>query len=658
MADSHVGLFSDVGFMPHGMCYLWRPGILSLHVVSDAMIALAYFSIPFTLVYFVRKRRDLEFDWMFLCFAVFIVACGATHVMEIWVVWEPAYWLSGTIKAVTAMASVPTAVLLVRLIPDALQLPSPSALRRANTELEHEIVERKRAEAEVRRINEELEGRVEERTAQLESINRSLLQEVGERKRIEQGLRESESMLRASQQLLQAIVNNSTAVVYVKDVDGRYLMVNRRFEELFHLPERSLWGKTDHDIFPKDTADAFRAVDRQALASDDPIQAEEMVPLDDGLHTYVSIKCRLYDAEGKPYAVCGISTDITERKRGDERFRLALEAAPTGMLMVDTDGHIVLVNEQIEKLFGYTRAELIGMPVERLVPPRFREHHPAFRATFFAAPQARAMGAGRDLYGLRKDGTEVPIEIGLNPFSTPQGLFVLSSIVDITERRRSVEQLRERSAALAESLAERDVLLQEIHHRVKNNLQVISSLINMQARKVEMDSHKELLKDCKNRVDAIALIHEQLYQSRDYARVPFSEYVKRLASNVVRAAEESSGRIALRMNIEQIALPVDKAIPCGLILNELITNALKHAFPGERRGAIRVELRLIPEDCVQLAVSDDGIGIPDSASTAHRASIGMQLVATLTDQLEGKLTIVREGGTSLRVEFPLRRELH
>src|SRR5882757_5326872 len=176
MGDFIRQLFSGDGFMPHGMCYLWRPDVLALHVVSDSLITLSYFSIPFTLVYFVRKRQDLQFHWMFLCFAVFIVACGTTHLMEIWVIWHPTYWLSGGIKALTAVASVPTAILLIRLIPQALQLPSPSTLRIANAELEREIAERKRAESNVRRINEQLEQRVAERTRELEATNRVLRQ--------------------------------------------------------------------------------------------------------------------------------------------------------------------------------------------------------------------------------------------------------------------------------------------------------------------------------------------------------------------------------------------------------------------------------------------------------------------------------------------------
>ena len=176
MPESLVRLFSSTGFMPHGMCYQWRPDILTLHLVADSLIALAYFSIPFTLLYFVRRRKDLQFNWIFICFAVFITACGATHLMEIWTIWQPVYWLSGAIKAITALASVPTAFLLVRLIPTALRWPGPSALQRVNNDLQLEIAERKRAEADVRHANELLETRVADRTRELEAAYLSLRQ--------------------------------------------------------------------------------------------------------------------------------------------------------------------------------------------------------------------------------------------------------------------------------------------------------------------------------------------------------------------------------------------------------------------------------------------------------------------------------------------------
>ena len=156
-------LLSSNGFMSHGYCYMWRPGLVWLHVVSDVLIALAYFSIPFTLIYFIRKRRDVPFNWIFVCFGLFIFACGTTHVMEIWTLWHATYWLSGAVKTITALSSVPTAVLLIQLVPQALELPSPKALRleidertSAQEALLAEIAERKQTQEKLRRSEEEL----------------------------------------------------------------------------------------------------------------------------------------------------------------------------------------------------------------------------------------------------------------------------------------------------------------------------------------------------------------------------------------------------------------------------------------------------------------------------------------------------------------------
>ena len=297
---------STANFIPHGT---WQTGVLTLHVASDGLIALAYLSIPITLAYFIRKRADLQFNWMFLCVAVFVVACGVTQLMEIWAILHPSYWLFGGVKAITALASLVTSILLIKLVTYALRLPRSSELQESNSALAREVGERIRAEDELRRMNATLEARVAERTAQLAELNRTLTRD------------------------------------------------NERF----------------------------------AIA--------------------------------------------------DERFHLAIEAAPTGMLMIDRAGKIVLVNAQVEKLFGYSRDELLGRQIEMLVPERFQGNHPEFRKDFFGTPKVRAMGADRDLYGLRKDGSEVPVEIGLNPLHTSEGNFVLSSIVDLSQRRE-IDRMR------------------------------------------------------------------------------------------------------------------------------------------------------------------------------------------------------------------------
>jgi len=182
-------LFSANDFMPHGFCYSWNAGLVWLHVISDSLIALSYLSIPVTLVYFIRKRRDLPFNWMFVAFGVFILACGATHVMEVWTLWHATYWLSGAVKVVTAIASLTTAVLLVKLVPQALALPSPEELRR-------EITERSRAQAELAQAKNNLEQRVEERTAEISATNQILTQEIRRRAQTEDELRESEERFR------------------------------------------------------------------------------------------------------------------------------------------------------------------------------------------------------------------------------------------------------------------------------------------------------------------------------------------------------------------------------------------------------------------------------------------------------------------------------
>ena len=242
--------------------------------------------------------------------------------------------------------------------------------------------------------------------------------------------------------------------------------------------------------------------------------------------------------------------------------------------------------------------------------------------------------------------------------------------IDLTERKR-VEQDREdllgqlsalnaaleqrvenRTAQLTVALKEREILLQEVNHRVKNNLQIISSLIRLQTRKIHDIDDRRGLEECRNRVEVIALIHEQLYQAQDYSQVAFSDYVRKLVSNMLRAAAVAPS-VTFAVNIESIALPVDKAIPCGLILNELMTNALKHAFPGGRAGSVRIDLRQTEEGSVILTVSDDGVGMEHEVEHVSSTSLGIRLIEMLIKQLHGRFDILRGTGTTFQIAFPL-----
>src|SRR5262249_43829929 len=210
-------------------------------------------------------------------------------------------------------------------------------------------------------------------------------------------------------------------------------------------------GKDDTEMFSAEAARMIMEADQSIMATGVVQTFEEVDLLAAGItRTYLATKGPDRASQGNVIGVIGISRDISERKRAEERFRLVVESAPSGMLMINREGQIVLVNALTEKMFGYGRGELLGQPVELLVPDRFRDDHPAYRAGFFADPTARDLGRGRELYGRRRDGSEFPVEIGLTPIDMAEGTFVLSAIVDITARKRE-EETRARLVAIVES---------------------------------------------------------------------------------------------------------------------------------------------------------------------------------------------------------------
>jgi PAS domain S-box-containing protein len=337
----------------------------------------------------------------------------------------------------------------------------------------------------------------------------------------------------------------------------------------------------------------------------------------------------------------------------EERFRLLVSGVKEyAIFQLDAAGHVISWNEGARQIKGYEEAEILGKHFSLFYTEEDRQAgHPAENL-------ARAASEGRceeEGWRVRKDGTRFWANVLLTGLREKGGnLRGFAKVTrDFTERRRAEELLRQNQAQLAESLKEREVLLQEVHHRVKNNLQVISSLINMQARQMTDQASRGALEECKTRVEAIALIHEKLYQSKDYAQVPFSDYARGLAQNIFHSAGVSRSVIDLQVDIEGMALAVDKAIPCGLILNELITNALKHAFPDDRRGVVRVELRKEGAGDVLLAVGDDGVGVPPNFEPSRSPTLGLQLIATLVKQLDGKLQVLNTGGTTFKIVFPM-----
>lgn len=223
---------------------------------------------------------------------------------------------------------------------------------------------------------------------------------------------------------------------------------------------------------------------------------------------------------------------------------------------------------------------------------------------------------------------------------------VLSAIVDISDRKQKEERIQI-------ALREKDVLLGEVHHRVKNNLQIVYSLLDLQSSRITDRTALDMLRDSQNRIRSMGLIHQTLYQSKDFAKVDFRHFLDSLVPMLVGSYGANPDRISLSIEAEQVLLPINAAIPFGLIVNELISNALKHAFPAGRGGQIRVRSFREPGGNTVLSVADDGIGIPERVNLAKSSTLGLQLVTLLADQLGGKITMRRSDPTEFVLSFAI-----
>jgi PAS domain S-box-containing protein len=328
----------------------------------------------------------------------------------------------------------------------------------------------------------------------------------------------------------------------------------------------------------------------------------------------------------------------------DEYLGQAFNRIPVAMIVVNQHGEIIRMNELAETTFGYQSEDLIGQKVEVLLPPRYRHKHPGYRSGFLAEPSARPMGAGRDLSGLRSDGSEFPVEIGINPVETGEGPMILSVILDLSERKQSEKRIQD-------ALQQKDLLLKEVHHRVKNNLQVIHSLLDLQALKILDHDLVDVLRDSQNRIRSMSLIHQTLYQSQNFAQVDFQRFLGELLPRLTESYGARSRQVNIDIQARDMKLPINEAIPCGLIVNELVSNALKHGFPNERGGKVLVKISQDADQEVELSISDDGQGIPPDMDLTKSDSLGLQLVHLLTRQLHGQLDVQRSNPTRFTLRF-------
>ncbi len=360
----------------------------------------------------------------------------------------------------------------------------------------------------------------------------------------------------------------------------------------------------------------------------------------------------IVDWRGGLVSRVAVLRDITERKEGEEKlheseekFRTIFENASDLIIYMDSRGKIIDMNRNIEDILGYTPEEFTGRNFTELDFPGL-ENMPEYVDLFrdVITDDNPLSFSLLELELKHKNGNKVFVEAGIKAIKKDEkaeGALVI--VRDITERKRAEEKIKQ-------SLKEKEILLREIHHRVKNNLQVISSLLSLQSDYAKNTKNVQVLKDSQDRIRSMALIHENLYQSEDLANVDFKRYITTMVHGLFRSYR-IAGNIALKIDIEDISLGIDTAIPCGLIINELVSNSLKHAFPEGKRGEISVSIYSAKRS-IELIVADNGVGIPEDIDFKTTKTLGLHLVTILVeDQLEGEINLDRTKGTTFRITF-------
>ncbi len=320
------------------------------------------------------------------------------------------------------------------------------------------------------------------------------------------------------------------------------------------------------------------------------------------------------------------------------------ELAPIGYFTTDRQGIITGINLTGTSLLGLERHVVKGKPLSDFISFDSQDTYFLKRQQIFKTKTQQSF----ELKVKKADGSELHARLECGPVCDQEGNVtqIRGAIIDIDRIIRAEEKIKA-------SLREKELLLKEIHHRVKNNLTLVSSLLSLQAQTAHYPIVDRVFESCKNRIRSMALVHEILYDSEDLTNIDFSLYIKELVNYLSNSYKNGKSGLTLEIRIDDIKIPINKAIPLGLVINELVTNAFKYAFPGDRAGEIRIEITIKNDRCCQLLIGDNGVGLPPDLNLRNTKSFGFNLLAVLIQQIRGSYEIDRSGGTTFKITFPL-----
>ncbi|MBC7970768.1 MAG: PAS domain S-box protein [Verrucomicrobia bacterium] len=702
MNDILSSFFVTGPFIPHGHCYLWKPSLVWLHLVSDSLIALAYYSIPLTLFYFVRKRQDLPFSWIFLLFATFIVSCGTTHILEIWTLWYPTYWLSGGVKAITAIVSLLTAYMLVPLVPQALALPSPAQLEQANQALQTQIQRRSHIETELRQAQNQLEQRVQERTAALIHANEQLQHEISDRKAIEAELRKREERFSTLFNGMEDWV-----LVYHLTPDhqpGQLIEVNEQACQRLGYTRQELLTMSVVDLIAPSNHSSQSSIERLLVENHIVVESVHRTKTDQQMP--VEVSATMFTLNGLP-TVQAICRDITERKQTEvaiaslnrdlqnrvDELQTLFEVIPVGIAMSnDLEFQQIRTNPEFARILGTApESNASWTPPPGSTAPTYKIFQHGQELTPAETPIRYAGLHGISLKGveidiLRGDGTLFNLYGYASPLRNEQGQprGSVGAFLDITDRKRTEaerEQLLERER-IAREQAEaanriKDEFLAVLSHELRTPLNPIIGWIQL-LRKGTLDQPTTAI--ALETIERNAKLQTQLIEDLlDISRILQGKLALKLdavdlaatieaAKETVRLAAESKS-IAIQTELEPTARSLlGDANRLQQVIWNLLSNAVKFTPP---EGQVHIALAYSATEA-QITVQDTGKGIapaflPFVFETFRQADgtitrtfgglgLGLAIVRQIVE-LHGGTVLAESAGEGLGATFSVRLPL-
>ncbi len=473
-----------------------------------------------------------------------------------------------------------------------------------------------------------------------------VVRDITDRKRTEEALRKSEERL-------ELALTGADLGMWDYNLQTREAFFSTRAIQIGGYspeeaePDITRWGQRIH---PEDMHREVQAFNDHVAGRSPMYDCEHRVRHKSGEYLWIATRGKVVerDERGNPLRIVGTSLDITDHKRAEEalrkseeQYRMLVETMGEGLVILDENGRVSYVNSRFCELSGYSRDEVIGRSIGD-----FSDHIDEKLVLEQMELRRQGIGGSYETVLTNKHGQRFHVLVSSRPIFQDGNIFkgTFSVVTDITERKLVEERLKG-------SLQEKEILFKEIHHRVKNNLQIITSLLQLQSFHLEDKSAAGVLEDLENRVLAIATVHEKLYQSENLMRIDLKEYIQDLTEHLFYSYGPATGGIGLTIDIHNITCGIDTAVPLGLIVSELISNSLKHAFPDGRTGAIAISLNLGFGEEFELNVSDDGVGMAQDLQEMGSETLGLSLVKSLADQLHAEVRFDRTQGTHYIFRF-------